>query len=152
MGIGWMSGPSWVCVYFCVWKGVKSSGKVVYFTALFPYVMIFALVIRGITLPGALNGLLFYVKPDFYKLADSEIWMDAGTQVFYSYAICFGCQIALGSYNKYHRLEKRGWRLYFRFAKISSIKAVTHTFCWNLLLIITVLESSYVIFIKRFHF
>ena len=29
--------------------------------------------------------------------------MDAGTQVFYSYAICFGCQIALGSYNKYHR-------------------------------------------------
>ena len=95
---------SWVCVYFCVWKGVKSSGKVVYFTACFPYVMIFCLVIRGLTLPGAFTGLLFYVKPDFSKLVDSQIWMDAGTQVFYSYAICFGCQMAMGSYNKYHRL------------------------------------------------
>jgi len=94
---------SWVCVYFCVWKGVKSSGKVVYFTACFPYVMIFCLVIRGLTLPGAFTGLLFYVKPDFSKLVDSQIWMDAGTQVFYSYAICFGCQMAMGSYNKYHR-------------------------------------------------
>eukprot|EP00093_Oithona_nana_P000477 00477.XXX_2105_195_1 [CDS] Oithona nana genome sequencing. len=94
---------SWVLVYFCVWKGVKSSGKVVYFTALFPYVMIFCLVIRGLTLPGAIDGLIYYVTPDFNRLFSSQVWMDAGTQVFYSYAICFGCQIALGSYNKYHR-------------------------------------------------
>ena len=65
--------------------------------------MIFCLVIRGLTLPGAADGLLYYVTPDFSKLLGSQVWMDAGTQVFYSYAICFGCQIALGSYNKYHR-------------------------------------------------
>ena len=74
-----------------------------YFTALFPYVMIFCLVIRGLTLPGAIDGLIYYVTPDFNRLFSSQVWMDAGTQVFYSYAICFGCQIALGSYNKYHR-------------------------------------------------
>ncbi|KAJ8265954.1 hypothetical protein COCON_G00150530 [Conger conger] len=28
--------------------------------------------------------------------------MDAGTQIFYSYAICIGCLVALGSYNKYN--------------------------------------------------
>ena len=114
---------SWTLVYFCVWKGVKSSGKVVYFTALFPYIMITALLIRGLTLPGAINGLKFYVTPDFSKLLQSQvfkkhsyifitqfltliliqIWMDAGSQVFFSYAICFGCQIALGSYNKYNK-------------------------------------------------
>ena len=63
-------------------------------------------VFSGLTLPGAFTGLLFYVKPDFGKLVDSQIWMDAGTQVFYSYAICFGCQMAMGSYNKYHRLVR----------------------------------------------
>ena len=52
---------SWTCVYFCVWKGVKSSGKVVYFTALFPYLMIFALVIRGLTLPGKHSSSPFCV-------------------------------------------------------------------------------------------
>ncbi|XP_039375937.1 sodium- and chloride-dependent GABA transporter 2 isoform X2 [Mauremys reevesii] len=48
---------AWVICYFCIWKGVKSTGKV---------------------------------------------WMDAGTQIFFSYAICLGCLTALGSYNKYH--------------------------------------------------
>ncbi|KAB0394609.1 hypothetical protein E2I00_010959, partial [Balaenoptera physalus] len=48
---------AWVICYFCIWKGVKSTGKV---------------------------------------------WMDAGTQIFFSFAICLGCLTALGSYNKYH--------------------------------------------------
>ena len=28
--------------------------------------------------------------------------MDAGTQIFFSFAICVGCLTALSSYNKYH--------------------------------------------------
>uniref|UniRef100_UPI003AAC43D7 sodium- and chloride-dependent GABA transporter 2-like n=1 Tax=Centroberyx gerrardi TaxID=166262 RepID=UPI003AAC43D7 len=93
---------SWIVCYFCVWKGVKSSGKVVYFTATFPYVMMIVLLIRGLTLPGAIDGIRFYLYPDPGRLADPQVWMDAGSQIFFSYVVCSGCLASLGSYNKYN--------------------------------------------------
>uniref|UniRef100_A0A672Z121 Transporter n=1 Tax=Sphaeramia orbicularis TaxID=375764 RepID=A0A672Z121_9TELE len=92
---------SWIVCYFCIWKGVKSSGKVVYFTATFPYVMMTALLIRGLTLPGAMDGIWFYLSPDPTRLTDPQVWMDAGSQILFSYAVCTGCLASLGSYNKY---------------------------------------------------
>ena len=53
----------WVLLFLTLWKGVASSGKVAYFTAIFPYMVLISLIIRGLTLPGAADGVLFYLTP-----------------------------------------------------------------------------------------
>ncbi|XP_069380666.1 sodium- and chloride-dependent betaine transporter-like [Paralichthys olivaceus] len=90
----------WVACYFCIWKGVRSTGKAVYVTAVFPYVMLVILLVRGLTLPGAWQGVVYYLYPEPSRLADLQVWMEACIQVLYSYSVASGTLITLGSYNK----------------------------------------------------
>ena len=47
--------------------------QVVYFTATFPYLVLLILLIRGATLEGAGEGVVFYLKPDFKKLKNPQV-------------------------------------------------------------------------------
>ncbi|KAG7489634.1 sodium-and chloride-dependent GABA transporter ine-like isoform X1 [Solea senegalensis] len=93
---------AWVIVYLCIFKGVKSTGKVVYFTAIFPYFVLFALLINNLQLPGAKKGILYFVTPVWSKLFTVKVWVNAAAQVFNSIGIAFGSQISLASYNKFN--------------------------------------------------
>ncbi|UYV60163.1 SLC6A7 [Cordylochernes scorpioides] len=93
---------AWVIVLLCLIRGVKSSGKVVYFTALFPYVVLFILLIRGLTLEGFQKGIYFYIVPEWKRLKDPKVWGDAATQIFYSLAPGFGGLLTLSSYNRFN--------------------------------------------------
>jgi len=90
---------SWIIIYFCVWKGVKSVSKVVMITVPLPIILLIALMIRAITLPGALSGIVIYLKPDFSAILDPALWIAAFSQVFFSLSLAFGIMIAYASYN-----------------------------------------------------
>lgn len=50
-----------------------ASWQVVYFTATFPYLMLLVLLVRGLTLPGAIDGIKFYLWPDPARLTDPQV-------------------------------------------------------------------------------
>ncbi|XP_054851861.1 sodium-dependent serotonin transporter-like [Eublepharis macularius] len=89
-------------VYFSLWKGVKTSGKVVWVTATLPYVVLLILLIRGTTLPGAWRGIVFYLQPNWEKLRSTAVWVDAAAQIFFSLGPGFGVLLALASYNPFN--------------------------------------------------
>ena len=89
---------SWVLLYLCTFRGIKSSGKVVYFTVLFPYTVLLILFFRAVTLPGAGSGLVHLFVPELEKLYNPQVWLEAGTQIFYSLGLGLGCNIILASH------------------------------------------------------
>ena len=88
---------AWLLVWLIVCRGPQSSGKGIgsailfhksrtfatkicwpdnlaaWVTALYPYVILTTLLIRAVTLPGAIDGIKFYLKPDFSKLLETEV-------------------------------------------------------------------------------
>ncbi|KAK7098482.1 sodium- and chloride-dependent glycine transporter 1-like isoform X2 [Littorina saxatilis] len=93
---------AWSLTFLALSKGVQSVGKVVYFTALFPYVVLSILFVRGITLPGAKAGIIYYLTPDFEKLVMAKTWVAAAVQIFFALSPAWGGLITLSSYNKFH--------------------------------------------------
>jgi len=93
---------SWIVVLLCLAKGIKTSGKAIYFTATFPYLVMLVLLVVGLTLPGAEQGLYFLFVPKWEKLASFTVWRRAASQVFFSLGISWGGIIMFGSYNKFN--------------------------------------------------
>ncbi|KYN36117.1 Sodium-dependent serotonin transporter [Trachymyrmex septentrionalis] len=92
----------WLLVYLIIRRGLHQSGKIIWFSALFPYVVLFILLGRAVTLEGSYDGLLYYVTPRWEELLSPGPWIDGATQIFFAYSIGTGALPALGSYNKFH--------------------------------------------------
>ena len=89
---------TWIWIYLSLFKGVKVLGKIVIFTVTIPWAIIVIMVIRGLTLPGALTGLRFYLTPDFKALLRPEVWLAAYGQIFFTLSLAMGTLIVYASY------------------------------------------------------
>merc|ERR550532_2200209 len=69
----------WLIVFVCLYKGVESAGKVVYFTATFPYLVLVILFFFGIFREGASIGIDYYLTPDWEQLKDASVWKNAAS-------------------------------------------------------------------------
>ena len=76
--------------------------QVVYFTATFPYFILIALLVNGVMLDGAVDGIYYLFVPKWEQLLNVTVWRKAAEQMFFSLGISWGGLIMFGSYNKFH--------------------------------------------------
>ncbi|XP_055869852.1 sodium- and chloride-dependent glycine transporter 2-like isoform X1 [Biomphalaria glabrata] len=93
---------AFLVIFLVLLKGIETLGKVVYFTATFPYVLLTILLIRCAMLDGAYDGVLYYLTPKWDRLSDATAWSDAAVQIFFSLSCCMGGLVAMSSYNKFN--------------------------------------------------
>ena len=89
---------AWVLCYVCIRNGTTSVGKVVKFTVSLPVICLLIMAVRGLMLPGAMSGLAKLFIPDWNALGDSNLWVDAIGQVFYSLSTSMAIMFAYGSF------------------------------------------------------
>jgi neurotransmitter:Na+ symporter, NSS family len=94
-GIVLLWAVNWFICYNGVSKGIERVNKV-----LLPLLLVIMviIVIRGVSLPGATAGLNQLFDPEWSKLKNVSVWMDAYGQVFYSLSLAMAIMITYSSY------------------------------------------------------
>ncbi len=85
-----------IVVLFGVEKGIEKVSKV-----MMPVLVVLtvAIAIYSLCMPGAIDGLIYYVKPDFSQFSITTVLAAMG-QLFYSMSLAMGIMITYGSYMK----------------------------------------------------
>ena len=89
---------AWGSIYYCIRDGASSVGKVVKYTVFLPVLLLAVMAIKGLFMPGALDGMKMLFIPSMSALADPSLWVDAVGQTFYSLSIMMAIMFAYGSY------------------------------------------------------
>ncbi|HDS30874.1 MAG TPA: sodium-dependent transporter [Firmicutes bacterium] len=89
---------TWVWIYIAIRKGVRSVGKMVLVTVPLPFLLLIIIFFKAISLPGSIDGILAYLRPDFSALARAKVWAEAYGQIFFSLSVGFGVMCAYASF------------------------------------------------------
>ncbi len=89
---------TWASMYFCIFRGVRLVGKIVWLTVPLPWLMLLILTVRGLTLEGSMQGLAYYLDPVWSELAKPITWRYAFGQVFFSLSLAYGVMVTYASF------------------------------------------------------
>lgn len=89
---------AWIAMYFCIFRGVNLVGKIVWLTVPLPWLMLLVLTVNGLMLPGSVDGLAYYLNPDWSQLAKPTTWQYAFGQAFFSLSLAFGVMLTYASF------------------------------------------------------
>lgn len=88
----------WAINIFFLARGTQSIEKVVKVFVPLMWLFMIVLVIRGLTLPGGGQGVLYLFTPNFDGIASAEVWQGAFSQMFFSLSLGLGTMVAYSSY------------------------------------------------------
>ena len=89
----------WCVVGFIMYRGINKGIDLACKICL-PILLICTVIIffRGISLPGAVDGIAYMFTPDWSAIAKPAVWVAAYGQVFFSLSIAFAIMISYSSY------------------------------------------------------
>lgn len=88
--IFWPLVVTWLVMYLCICRGVRLVGRIVWLTVPLPWFMLLILTVRGLTLHGSMEGLAYYLNPNWSELVKATTWRFAFGQAFFSLSLAFG--------------------------------------------------------------
>lgn len=91
----------WLIFWFISHKDLESGiGRISKFLVPLLFIIMIFIVIVSLSLPGASIGLAELYHPDWYRLSDFGIWMEAFGQVIFSLSIGMSVAFTYASYTK----------------------------------------------------
>ena len=91
---------AWIAVFFCIRKGFESLKRAFFvilplFVALMLFFMFYSL-----SLDNAVNGIRYFLKPNFSALIHLNVWLNAFSLALLSLGLSFGMMVAFGRKNE----------------------------------------------------
>ena len=116
---------AWASVYYCIRNGTKSVEKIIKYLIFLPFICLGFMAVKGITMPGAVEGIKAFFVPEFAALSDPELWTDAVGQVFYSMSVVMAIMIAYGSFlNDDSNIARDGFIIAFSDLAVSLLSGI----------------------------
>lgn len=88
----------WVILFLIMFRGARVIGAVSIWMVTAFWLLLVVLLVRGLTLPGAVDGLNYYLAPNFATLGKVEVWFAAFSQIAFTLSLGMAGMFAYGSF------------------------------------------------------